>query len=149
MGRGVADVFLTKPASPELYSRLSGAPARQREIESHHHIHIRARGCSCRFPTAELLKMTWLLRRMDAQVEAIRGIDLLYSPKHMTLHRLALESIIAVCHKCNDTNKDMVLGRDSVAQVFRNHDAGSTRCWPDGLLVSLEASFSAEIVRLE
>ncbi len=30
----------------------------------------------------------------------------------MTLHRFALESILAVCHKSNDSNPDEIFGRD-------------------------------------
>ena len=34
-------------------------------------------------------------------------------PKHMTLHKFAEDSILAVCHESSDTNPDEVFGRDA------------------------------------
>ena len=34
-------------------------------------------------------------------------------PKHMTLHKSVLESILAVCHKSSDSNPDELFGTDS------------------------------------
>ncbi len=42
---------------------------------------------------------------------SLREIEIVSYPKHMTLHRFSLESILADCHKSSDTNQDEVFGR--------------------------------------
>ena len=50
--------------------------------------------------------------KASRNVRTIRGIDIFCSPKHMTLHKSVLESILAVCHESTDGNPGEVLGRD-------------------------------------
>ena len=52
-----------------------------------------------------------LCKGANRNLKSIRGIDIVSSPRHMSLHRFAVESILADCHKSSDTDPDGVFGR--------------------------------------